>query len=46
MIYKNIEAVWAFYTGMVGIAFIAIMTLIFIVFVWVINPIREYIKKQ
>lgn len=35
-----------YYAGMSCIAFIAVMTLIFIVFAWVINPIREYKERK
>jgi uncharacterized membrane protein len=35
-----------YYAGMSCIGFVAVMTLIFIAYAWVINPIREYKENK
>lgn len=40
------DADWAFYTGMIGVAFNFVMTIIFIIYAWIINPIREYKERK
>lgn len=46
MIDNLVEGDWAYYTGMLGIVFNFILTIIFIIFAWIINPIREYKERK
>lgn len=37
---------WAYYVMTVSLGLLTLIALIFIVFAWVINPIREYLKNK
>lgn len=37
---------WPFWVGMIGVAFIVVLTLLMIAHAWVINPIRDWKKRR
>jgi putative flippase GtrA len=37
---------WAYYVMTTSLGLLALIALVFIVFAWVINPIREYLKNK
>jgi hypothetical protein len=45
-VYNNVEGEWPAYVALPGLAYIVIMTLIMIVYAWIINPIREWKKRK
>ena len=40
------EANWAFWVGMLGAAYLVGITLVMIVYAWIINPIREWKDRK
>jgi len=41
-----VDGVWAFWTAMVGVAYLVGFTLVAIVFAWIINPIRDRKRRK
>ena len=37
---------WAYYVMTIAMGLLALIVVVFIVFAWIINPIREYLKKK